>query len=696
MPDIAVIAVSSILHHDPERGGAIFAGEDAAGGRIKVIAPGSALSRIPQVGETWRVNGAFEHHATHGRQLKALRCDFVVPRGRLLVHYLTCSKSFPGIGETTATKLFDAFGESLNDILGKRDVEQLSTIVSESVAQKLVDAWGERQVEMELVEYLDQHGFGPRLTKKLVQCWGDSARAMLEANPYLMLAFAGWGVVDAGAMKLKVAVDDERRLVGAAEAALYGRLNSGHTRTQHQATVGLVARLIGRQHAEAAIAAALSEGAIIGSKAAGYQSLGAWSLEEGILARLQAMLAGEAPEQASLFLLARENDSDLISQAEETQGFRLNTEQAEAVHMAVERPISLLLGGAGVGKTTVLRVILSVLEARHWTSVQLALAGRAAQRMAEATGRPAMTIAKFLQQIRAGKLEVPAQSLVVIDEASMLDLPTLYRILRYLPDGVRLLLVGDPAQLPPIGFGLTFHLFAMGTLFPKTELTQVHRQAESTGIPAVASAIRAHTVPTLAVLPQDVGVSFIECPRCEIVSRLFELIADWNDDWRVIGSVKNGAAGVNDINLAFHHHFAAGKKRLVDFPYAVGDPVVYLRNDYDRGLMNGSLGTVVGFSDEQRALVARFDEDEHTFSFGELSDLELAYAITCHKAQGSQFKRVAIPITKNRILDHALVYTALTRGVEQVVFLGDKEAFDEAVTSSAKAGLREVGLELAS
>jgi exodeoxyribonuclease V alpha subunit len=515
----------------------------------------------------------------------------------------------------------------------------------------------------------------------------------LKPTPYLLLAVAGWSRVDAEARKIGIADDDQKRLVGAVEAALYSRLNVGHTLTQHGSAVKLVNGLLGSNKGPEAIAAALEEGAITGTRETGYQPIGAYSLEQGIATRLRAMIEGELPEQAELFNVPLEGLTDeLIAQYECLQGIKLTAEQKAAIRMAAREQFSLVLGGAGVGKTTVLGGIIHVMEASHWSVLQLALAGRAAKRMGEATGRPAMTIAKFLLGMRAGNLELSAQTLLVVDEASMLDLPTLYRVLSYLPDGTRLLLVGDPAQLPPIGFGLTFHKLATSAAIPKTQLTQVHRQAASTGIPAVAASIREHRIPALKpFVGARPGVSVIECSRSGIVAKLFELAQAWaGDDWRVIGSVKNGAAGVNDINASFHHRLSVGRSRLDGYCFAEGDPIVFLRNDYERGLMNGSLGTVIKVLSAEGALVADFEGDQHILTGEDLTNIELAYAITCHKAQGSQFQRVAIPVVRSRLLDHALIYTALTRGVEQVVFVGDIEALGSAIKASPRASGREV------
>jgi exodeoxyribonuclease V alpha subunit len=357
--------------------------------------------------------------------------------------------------------------------------------------------------------------------------------------------------------------------------------------------------------------------------------------------------------------------------------------------MAVTSPLSLLLGGAGVGKTVVLGVILGVAESMHLASVQVALAGRAAKRMAEATGRPAMTIARLLMALKNGQLELPSSTLLIVDEASMLDLPTTYRLLHYLPDGLRILLVGDRAQLPPIGFGLVFHRLVDVPRVPRTVLLQVHRQPDATGIPAVANAIRQHTVPSLPRFDGTrAAVSFLECEPDEIQDALRAIAECWTgEDWRIICATKSGAGGIDATNRCMH---ARNPNADEDDEYAVGDPVIHLSNDYERGLMNGSLGCVV----ETRAtgaMAVDFEGERHSFEPNEVAErLALAYAVSCHKAQGSQFDRVAVVVTPSRILDHSLIYTAITRAVKQVVLVGSKAVFTRAVAEPPYAHNRQV------
>jgi exodeoxyribonuclease V alpha subunit len=206
----------------------------------------------------------------------------------------------------------------------------------------------------------------------------------------------------------------------------------------------------------------------------------------------------------------------------------------------------------------------------------------------------------------------------------------------------------------------------------------------------VASAVRSHQVPQIEPFNgQTTGVSFIECPPECVVGVLETLVDQWSDDWQVLAATKQGPCGTNAINRAFHG-IAVSQDIAGTLQFRVGEPVIHLTNDYERGLMNGTLGRVSTVH-EDCGVTIDFEGESHFFTASELfENVELAYAISVHKSQGSQFRRAAVVTSPSRILDHALIYTALTRGVEQVVFVGDRACFERAVTSPPHAHLRSV------
>lgn len=614
--------------------------------------------------------------------------------GETIVRHLAEDPAFEGIGVATASRLWKTFGDELYALLGNGDIARLTEVLSEERAERLVSAWKEHLGTGDVIVWLDEHRFEPRLAKKIIRLWGAEAAAKLRDQPYAMMALADWPVVDAAGRRMGIAAGDPRRLVAAVEAVLYARVDQHHTWIGERDLSAAVGRLLKcpLAQAEEAVAAAVAQRAAI-PIAGGYQAAGAYMMERYVADRIKEMLA----EPAMGDLIAREvSDAELAAwlDRQDDLGVALDDEQREAVRIAVQQRFGIVRGGAGVGKTTVLKAVARACAAFGRTTHMMALAGRAAVRISEATGSYASTIAAFLKGIEAKQIPLGPESLVIIDEASMVDLPTMYRILRSVPDCCRLLLVGDPGQLPPIQFGLLLHVLVERPEIPSVVLTRVYRQTEATGIPAVAGAIRSGRLPSL---PDNIdatrgGVALI--PSGEVTTdQIVDVVADLGgltEDLRIVCAVKAGPAGTEALNARFHEIFAVGKRRHPTRRLAEGEPVMFLKNDYQAGLRNGSLGRVIKIEDEK--VTVDFDGTEVELSGYGLDDLALAYAITVHKAQGSSFRKVVIPIQKTRLLDRSLVYTAITRATDLAVMVGAGEVLRAALELDAHAERRETAI----
>lgn len=388
--------------------------------------------------------------------------------GSLIVRYLATNPAFEGIGYARASQLWKEMGENLYRVLGGADVPALAAVVGRDRAEALAQSWACNLAEGDVVVWLSERGFDPHLGLRRS---GSGARARWSASkrtPYVLMTLAPWQRVDAAARALGFAADHPHRQVAAVEAALYRRLGRGHTWTSAakvETDVGILLD-VGLGKARGAVALALEDRAAI-EVHGGYQPVGAHVMERFVADRVIAMARPTGTDD----LLAGRRAGAIAAERElgDMQGpdaIVLNEAQRTAVAMALESPIGLILGGAGVGKTTVLAAVHRAAERAGMAVVQMALSGRAAMRMREATSRPARTIAGFLRACGKGELRTGPGCVVVVDEASMLDLPLLYSILRHLGDGCRLIMVGDPSQLPPISFGLTFHLFASTCSLP--------------------------------------------------------------------------------------------------------------------------------------------------------------------------------------------------------------------------------------
>lgn len=696
-------------------GGAIFTGSNELGETVRVIASYDVLPDVPESGAVFDVTGEIKHHEQYGPQLHANRVIQCHPSGRVIVDFLARSELFPGLGEKRAEALWQAYGNALYEILAEGDIAALQEVIPGEVAERAVQGWAEEMHRIDVVRFLQEHNLPLRLSRKVIKAWPGHAVALIKADLYRLLAFLRWKEVDAAAMKIGIDEGDERRLLSAIEAALYRVYDKDGSTAASVDELYKDARLLAGTPLDRRVFDKLI---VVGEvqrrwvmNQGLYQAIGPWRMEREVERRLHAMLSQGESYQFELLESGTDFGPD-IECFEKKEGITLGVAQRKAVDVALCKPLAVITGGAGTGKTTVLKAIYSAIGLQHGVIHQMALSGRAAKRMEDATDLPAQTIAAFLLRARDDEDFLQGRPYVVIDEASMLDLPTFYRILAVLPEGARLLLVGDPFQLPPIGPGLVLHQLVKSKSVPTVMLEVVHRQQESSGIPAIAEAIRNAVWPELQTFTDDRGgVSFIDAPAhlindvtVEVCEQLHAENA-WDHSVQVVCAYKTGVAGVDAINTLLHN-------RVKDQPYVynkyikLGEPIIFKRNDWDRGLNNGSLGIVTSVVDDLDAVgpetviaQAEFDTGLVDLTEADFEYVELAYAITCHKAQGSQSEKVVIPVRPlgqggARFVDLSMIYTMLTRGVSQVVFVGDRAAAEKAVTGGARHDRRNVGLSV--
>lgn len=699
MITVAVEHITSIGKY----GGAIFKGRCTEGKSYRFVADQKVMPRSPVRGEIWEVNASKQEHPKYGLQYVAKTAVLKRPSGRLIINTIAASPLFPDIGVKNAGKLYERFGERLYDMLDAGDPEPfVKPLKSDHLASVLVYGWQELAIEAKVYKWLDRFGAPVWLARKIIDLYGSQAIEKLEENPYRLMAVTGWEVADGIAQNgVGLKIDDDRRLVAATDAVVYRRLTGDyedrigkHTWTEAKHFKGLVQRFLRCTDdvAKRAIELAIEEHAIV-EIGGGIQGLGPASMEQFIAARLRTMADGLF--QAGQISIRGEADDafmeSLFQGYQEQSGITLNTEQKSAVAMSLNSPASIICGGAGVGKTTVLRAICLGHDKLGGQIYMVALSGRAARRMNETTGRPAMTIASFINKIDKGEIVLKnTDATIAIDESSMVDLPTAYRLLRRLEPGCRLLFIGDPGQLPAISFGVVFHLLVEHKALPTVELVEVHRQAASTGIPHLSRAIRDGVPfsfhPQLANFAEKgCGVHFIDLGQDDAPRTLKEIMEKLGgfDQARILPPVKRGEVGILAINEMFRSPDPSAPGC-----YGVGEPVIWTQNDYEKDLMNGSLGKVAGATPDGLAI----DWENGPQIIDDLKRLELAYAITVHKSQGSQFKRCVIPIFKNRLLDRTMLYTAVTRSEEQVILFGDRKALEQSIVDPPSTSLRETGL----
>jgi len=732
------VRVSSIRSQSPKGfGGCIFTGkpideygdvQDATAYYVVKAAGPTLGNALVQPGQWWKVSGEasvrtldVNGYRVSEWQIDASKAVLMRPSGEYIVSFMADNPAFVGIGQVKARKLWDTLGVNLYEALDAADVATLSTVLSLESAMQVVGAWAQYG-DSRTLQWLQAEGIDLAIGRRVLQFFGKETQEKLQEDPYRLLSFcATWRQVDALAKShFAVELDDPRRLQGAVEEACYRVFSAGHTMVLSATLMNYLQGVLGSETKtfrwRGLVPTALSQGLSNGSFVIGHygvQPLGAMVMERQVAEAVTVRLLSTGTA-----LMPPTEVDDVLLAYEGSEGIELNVEQRQAVHLAAAKPFMLITGGAGVGKTTVLKALYKVYDQAGVEVVQLALAGRAAKRMQEATSRAASTIASFL---RAAK-QLSGRSVVVIDEASMVDIVTMHRLVELLGAEVRIVMAGDPEQLMPVGPGLVLHALIRVPAVPLVELKVIKRYGGA--IASAAVSIRKGIWPTLSN-DETGAIAFIPCSGGRTpagTSLIAETVLDLYRldpaNTQILSARRNGPDGVKTINALCQSATTAGSKpmmvwsvqheQMVLTGFHLGDPVLCTRNLWDRGLQNGSLGIIVEL---EGALIAPPDDGgaatEPTLGWvlwddgvsrpvveAMLDDLELGYAITVHKAQGSQWPRVIVPLTGHRLLDRTLVYTAITRAQTQVLIVGDEAAAKAAVESPPRVHARQVALDL--
>lgn len=672
------------------------------------------LMETVEPGQWWTVDGPVKSRVVDADGFKMTEHTIEAESARLerlsgehLVSYLSRSAMFAGIGMVKARKLWDALGNGLYQVLDDCDLATLERYLTPEVAANAINQWAAAG-HGKTLKWLQAIGLDVKIGRKVLQFHGAASPDKVHEDPYRLLSFcASWKVVDEIARDtFKVQSSDPRRIKGAVEEACYAAFADGHTSILSSELESRIGRLLGPGSwalVNQSLQAGLTNGAFVVGPY-GVQPTGAAAMEHivGRFIARRARLVQPVAEDQKL--------RDLVQQYELDSGIQLNPEQRHAVEAVNRHPIALITGGAGVGKTTVLKAMYRLFDTAGVEVIQMALAGRAAKRMQEATGKPATTIASFIRA--AKKMDDGKPSVVVIDEASMLDIVSMSAVSERLGPSVRLVLLGDPSQLMPVGPGLVLHALTAVTELPHVELKSVKRYGGE--ILAAAIAVRAGKWPALS---DDVErpISFLPCSTDErlLADLAVELYSLDPENTQILVSKKEGAGGAKRINEEAQRRHAAPNPAILTTDNEstglhVGDPVLCTRNLWDHGLQNGSMGVIVRLADPVAydpeeapevdastvAWVQWDDSVTRPLLESQLDDITLGYAITVHKAQGSQWRRIIIPVIGNRMLDRSLLYTAITRAQTQVILIGDEEATRQAVEAAPRSKSRQVALDL--
>ena len=732
MTDGMTAEVDVTSFHPGSRGGGILIGRTRAGAPdrpyIRVRIGDGLAAREPRAGETWRVTGTIVRDHVHGEQVEARLALPLLPTGEGIKRWIATNPKIPGVGARTASRLWEALGTKLYEALRHGDVGAIAAHVGPKAARNIVDAFALLADEVDVLAAYDRYGVDPRAAIAACGLWGRSAIERLARDPYAITIVEPWAKADERALKLGIAPEDPRRMRAAVMEACSRRFSGrGHGGTRHMAAtrpelVDELRRMLGSGTlALAAIDLAVTSGDLVPVSGGLLQSRACRLMEQQVAKAVVDRLSGRRIEAEAAVVTAA------LAKAEAELGLVLEPEQRAAVAMAVGSGFSIVDGGAGTGKSTITAAIARVAEMLGRPYVQMALSGRAAKRLRDATGREALTIHRFIKAVVNGRIK-PVRGIALIDEGSMLGTPDLWQVLGWLPVAVDVVLVGDPAQLPPISAGNPFPKLVATDSVPRTTLCRIHRQGGGSDIPTVADAIRGGRLPELPDFdpdqPQREGVFLVRTRQEDVAAGTLNAFAAMvgpkatgsdRESMRalhgakvqILGATIKGTAGVRDLSESIEARWLAGQQPIHDWGLSVGSKILWTRNSYDRrvgvgddpevlvDIMNGSLGIVQGQTPAGACVL--FDDADATLAEVTRPDLQRVargWAITVHKAQGSGFERVIVPVVPSRLLDRQLLYTAVTRAVRTVVLVGEEELLARAVAAVPRVQLRREAFEI--
>lgn len=715
--------VSSIIFQNEENGYTILR-LDASGEELTVVGEMPGVSP----GEYLTVQGCWVRHATYGTQFKAELVERRLPQGlKEVFHYLS-SGAVKGVGKATARLLIEAFGEDALTVM-EEDPEKLTKIkgISPKRARQISDSFRAQMGMRRMVEFLSDHQLPLTLSMPLYRAYGDVALEVVRSNPYVLvgdefsLAFAD---ADRVALVLGVKGEDPQRL----EAGLLFELShnsnqNGHVFLPHRKLIEATSLLldVSGELLSDCLDGLEHRGEVDRETVAGQDAVylpAMYDAERYIAYRIGEMSGAE--------LLPPDNLDKLLRRIQREQRISYNPQQLEAVALAAQRQVMLLTGGPGTGKTTCLRGVLALFEAMGLETALAAPTGRAAKRLGELCDAEASTIHRLLEtgyEPHSGKLvfakgeDDPLKAdAVIVDETSMVDISLMAALLAALPNGCRLVLVGDPDQLPSVGPGNLFSDLIRSQVVPSVRLTEIFRQAAESAIIRNAHMVNSGQLPDLRRNDNDffflgrrdsgLAVDTIVdlCRR-----RLPERMGIPADQIQVLSPTRRRGTGTKALNQALQAALnpplkEKGERRFGDWIFREGDRVMQVKNNYDilwremgginsgMGVFNGDVGRILSIDGD--TITVDFDGRMVEYSPDMLGELEPAFAVTVHKSQGSEYQAVILAALDGApmLMTRGVLYTAITRARELFIVVGDDGTVAQMVANNRQtrrySGLR--------
>ena len=718
--------ISAVVYQNYDNGYAVLRLGVGGGQNVTVV----GTIPLPAVGERLMVTGKWSSHASYGRQFEAEFLERMMPQSSMEILSYLSSRIIKGIGPKMAARIVEHFGDQTLLVM-EREPLRLAEVagISREKARTIGEEFSQRMGMRQLMEFFALHHLPAELAVRCYKLYGESTVELLYDDPYLLMdegLEAPFGAVDRFAIELGVAGDDPRRVEAGILFELNYNLTAGHSFLPEDKLIGATAQLLSVETdtVREGMARLLEADRLVRETLAGIQVVYLPALHEAERFCSETLLRfakRSFPEPANL--------DRMIRNVARESGITYSEEQTRAIRVAASSGVLLITGGPGTGKTTILNGILSLFGQMQLRCVLAAPTGRAAKRLTEVTGEDASTIHRLLEagidpntgmMFFARDEENPLKAdAVIIDEMSMVDVQLLHSLLRAVPEGKRLILVGDPDQLPPVGPGFPFSDMLRSGQLPTARLTEIFRQAQQSLIVMNAHRVNQGVLPELKVTSSDFffmrrqneeGVTQLIRDLC--TTRLPKNMGIAPDQIQVLSPTRKGGVGTVNLNKLLQASLnpSAPQKRerqFGDFIFREGDRVMQIRNNYDimwkatdgsavgTGIFNGDVGTISAINPAEETLTVVFDDREADYDFTQLGELEPAYAMTVHKSQGSEYRCVILVCWNGSpyLLSRSVLYTAITRARELLIIVGREETV-AVMTENAKKNRRYSGLKL--